>query len=542
MPPPRLPGSSPYFTACDLAPLLGRCNSLKQLLQIHSFLVTRGLLNLGCDSVLGGLIGAASSLGFSNYAQLIFTHKPNPTTCLSNAIINSLSQEGSPGKAVIEFSRIRASGLRPDSYSFPFALRAAARLPGVEPGRQVHCQAIGSGFAYDVHVATALVQFYSASERVCDARKVFEEMSSWEFLPLWNAMVAGFVRAGEADSAAELFERMPMRDVISWTTLIAGFSQLSRPREAVKIFRRMQLEGPKPDEIAMSALISACAELGTLGLGEWARSYTIKSGLQWTIPLNNALIDMYAKSGRINEAVRVFEGMKRKTIISWTTMIAGLALNGMGREALEMFNQMEQAQVSPNAVTFLAVLSGCCHSRLVEAGFWVFEMMRHKYSIEPRVEHFGCMVDLLGRAGLLHGAVEMLKSMPFKPNAAIWGSLLAAARMHGDIDLAERALERLVELEPENSGNFALLSNLYAGLGRWNDSRMVRKELRDIGTKKKPAWSSIEVDGEVHEFVTEDVSHALSGIIYGVQSEINGQLEVAVDMEAGDDGCDESWG
>lgn len=529
---------SPYFTARDLAPLLGRCSSLSQLLQVHSFIVTRGLLDQDGGALLGTLIGAGSSLGFYDYAQLIFTHKPNPSTCLSNAIINTLSRAGYPADAVLEFSRIRASGLRPDSYSFPFALRAAARLPGVEPGRQVHCQAIGAGFGSDVHVATALVQFYSASGRLSDARRVFEEMSSSGFLPLWNAMVAGFVTAGEADFAAELFERMPVRDVISWTTLIAGFSQLKRPKEAIEIFRRMQLEGPNPDEIAMSALLSACAELGTLELGERACGYIIKYGLRWTTPINNALIDMYAKSGKIDEAVQVFEGMKRKSVISWTTMIAGLAVNGMGREALEMFNRMERSQVPPNEVTFLAVLSGCCHSRLVESGFQIFKMMRSKYSIEPKIGHFGCMIDLLGRGGLLQGAVEMLENMPFEANAAIWGSLLAAARTHGDIDLARRTLERLVVLEPENSGNFALLSNLYAGVGRWDDSGMVRKALRDIETKKKPGWSSIELDGEVHEFMAEDGSHGLSGILYEVQSQINGQLKAA-----GNDECDggECW-
>ncbi|KAK4791396.1 hypothetical protein SAY86_031809 [Trapa natans] len=540
MQPPLLTGTSPYLTARDLAALLGCCSSLKQLLQVHSFIVTRGHLDRNRDALVGILIGIASSLGYTDYSQMIFNRYPVPTTGLSNAIINSLSWAGSPREAVFEFSRIRSSGLRPDSYSFPFALRAAARLPGVEPGRQVHCQAIGSGFTSDVHVATALVQFYSANGRVCDARKVFDEISSREFLPLWNAMLTGFVRAGEAHLAAELFERMRMRDVISWTTLMAGFSQLNMPKKSVTIFRRMQLEGPNPDEMAMSALISACAELGALELGEWARSYITLNGLRWTIPLSNALMDMYAKSGRMDKAVQIFEGMKRKTVVSWTTVIAGLALNGMGREALKMLDEMEQARVPPNEVTFLAVLSGCCHSKLVEEGFRVFEMMHDKYSIEPRIEHFGCMIDLLGRAGLLHGAVEMLESMPFEPNAAIWGSLLAAARTHGDTGLAERALERLVELEPKNGGNFALMSNLYAGLGMWGQSGSVRKALRDNGMKKEPAWSSIEMDGEVHEFVTEDGSHALSGIIYEVQSGINGQLKVAACEVDGE--CAESWG
>ncbi|OWM76319.1 pentatricopeptide repeat-containing protein At5g56310-like [Punica granatum] len=539
MPLPLLPRSSLHFAARELARLLRRCSSLKQLLQVHSFILTRGLLLQEDGALLGDLIGAASSLGFSDYAYLIFTHKAYPSTRLSNAIINSLSQGGSPRDAVLEFGRIRASGLQPDSYSFPFVLRAAARLPGIEPGRQVHCQAIGAGFDCDVHVATALVQFYSASGRISNARRAFDEMSSSGFLPLWNAMIAGLVRAGEANSAAEVFETMPARNVITWTTLIAGFSQLNRPKEAVEIFHRMQLEGPKPDEITMSALLSACAELGALELGEWARGYIGRSRLNWTIPLNNALIDMYSKSGKVDEAVRVFEGMKRKNIISWTTMIAGLSLNGMGKEALDMFNRMQQDQVLPNDITFIAVLSGCCHSGLVQTGFQVFEIMRSRYSMEPKIEHYGCMIDLLGRGGHLREAEDMLRSMPHKANAAIWGSLLAAARTHGDTGLAERALERLAELEPENSGNFALLSNLYAGLGRWKDAGMVRKVLRDMGTKKKRGWSSIELNGEVCEFMAEDGSHVQSGIIYEVLLKINGQLKVVGDVkEEGNDKFD----
>ncbi|KAM7528595.1 hypothetical protein LguiB_032005 [Lonicera macranthoides] len=277
----------------------------------------------------------------------------------------------------------------------------------------------------------------------------------------------------------------------------------------------------------MLAALSACAHLGALEVGEWIHNYVDTHGLRKTIPLQNALIDMYAKSGNIKKATEVFKSMKQRSVVTWTTIIAGLALNGLGSEALKMFSHMERAEIRPNHVTMLAVLSACSHVGLVETGCWYFNNMDLRYGIKPKIEHYGCMIDLLGRAGRLQEAVELLIRMPFEANGAIWGCLLAASRIHGNVYLGEMALQRLVKLEPHNSGNYSLLSNIYAAFGRWNEAGVLRKVMRDTGVKKIPGGSYIDVNDRVHEFSAGHISHPQSERIYELLFQINGELKMS---------------
>lgn len=311
--------------------------------------------------------------------------------------------------------------------------------------------------------------------------------------------------------------------------MISGYTQAHNPNEAIKLFRRMQLENVKPDEIAILAVLSACADLGALHLGEWIHNYIEKHKLSKIVPLYNSLIDMYAKSGNIRKALELFENMKHKTIITWTTMIAGLALHGLGKEALRVFSCMEKEdRVKPNEVTFIAILSACSHVGLVELGRDYFTSMRSRYGIEPKIEHYGCMIDLLGRAGHLQEAKEMVLRMPFEANAAIWGSLLAASTRCGDAELAEEALRHLTVLEPGHCGNYSLLSNTYASLGRWNESRMVRKVMQDAGVEKVPGVSFIEVNNIVYEFIAGDKLSIYFVDIYDVLHSLDGQIKIEI--------------
>lgn len=536
----------------ELVCLLKRCFNINHIHQTHAYIVLRGLDQH--NLLLSQFIDTTSSLGFIEYAYSLFTHKANQpqltsddndTLYLYNTTIKALSRSRSPRfakQAIIVYNRIQLSGLRPDTYSFPFVLKAVVRLSELQCGRAVHSQAIATGLASEVNVVTALIQMYSSCGGcVCDARKLFDDGVGFirgDVVVMWNAMVAGYVKIGGLENARDLFEKMPQRNVISWTALIAGYAQNNRPDDAINVFRRMQIdENVEPDEIAMLAVLSACADLGALELGEWIHNYVEKLGLNKNIiPLRNALIDMYAKSGNITKALQVFETMKHRSIITWTTIIAGLALHGLGREALDMFFRMERARVKPNEVTFIAILSACTHVGLVEMGRWYFNNMESKYGIEPRIEHYGCMVDLLGRSGYLQEALELVKRMPFEPNAAIWGSLLAASNVHCDAELGEHALLHLLQLEPHNSGNYALLSNIYATLGRWNDSGMVRKVMRDTGVKKMPGWSFIEVSNRVHEFIAGEKSHPQFNGIYEILVNINGHLKMVGHVQKGGGG------
>ncbi|KAK7857568.1 pentatricopeptide repeat-containing protein [Quercus suber] len=477
----------------ELVCLLKRCSNISHIHQTHAYLVLRGLDQH--NLLLSQFIDTTSSLGFIEYAYSLFTHKTkqpqltsddNDTLYLYNTTIKALSRSRSPRfskQAIIVYNRIQLSGLRPDTYSFPFVLKAVVRLSELQCGRAVHSQAIATGLASEVNVVTALIQMYSSCGDV--------------FVML----------IGDLENARDLFEKMPQRNVISWTALIAGYAQNNRPDDAINVFRRMQIdENVEPDEIAMLAVLSACADLGALELGEWIHNYVEKLGLNKNIiPLRNALIDMYTKSGNITKALQVFETMKHKSIITWTTIIAGLALHGLGREALDMFFRMERARVKPNEVTFITVLSACTHVGLVEMGRWYFNNMESKYGIEPRIEHYGCMVDLLGRSGYLQEALELVKQMPFEPNAAIWGLFL---------------------LPPM----FTVM------LSRWNDSGMVRKVMRDTGVKKMPGGSFIEVSNRVHEFIAGEKSHPQFNGIYEILVNINGHLKMVGHVQKGGGG------
>ncbi|GKC38633.1 pentatricopeptide repeat-containing protein, partial [Tanacetum coccineum] len=278
---------------------------------------------------------------------------------------------------------------------------------------------------------------YGSFECVKDARTVFDGICVRD-VAVWNAMVSGYCKVGEFEKARALFEAMEEKNVVSWTALIAGYAQGNKACEAVEVFRRMRVDGVKPDEVTMVAVLSACAQLGALELGEWVHGCIDEYNLRKSMSLSNALIDMYAKSGNIKKAMDVFENMKDRCVVTWSTVIAGLALH---------------------------VISACSHSGFVEPGRWYFSNLLPRYGIKPRIRHYGCMIDLLGRSGCISEAQELLKQMPFEPNAAIWGSLLAASRLYGNVELGENALEQLVKLKPNNSGNFSLLSNIYAAEG-----------------------------------------------------------------------------
>ncbi|RWW66191.1 hypothetical protein BHE74_00026452 [Ensete ventricosum] len=516
-----LPASIPLP---HLLSLLSRCSTFGHIAQTHAFMIARGLP--GDNLFLAKFLHACSSLGFRDHALLAFDRAERPDVYLLNTMIRCLCQTHSAEHAVALFSRIQGAGLRPDTYSFPFLLKAVAHLGMLDLGREVHGQITRLGLDADVHVSTALVVMYSNCGEVNDARKLFDGFQHRDVV-MWNAMMAGYVKVGDVDSARDVFEQMSERNVVSWTTVIAGFADAARSDEAITMFRRMQLEGGiEPDEVALLAVLSACANLGALDLGEWIHSFIGKHGLYKTIPLMNALIDMYAKSGNIHKALEVFEDMKQRSVVTWTTLMAGFASHGLGFEALELFHRMEREHVKPNDVTFLAVLSACSHVGLTDLGRWYFDHMYSKYMIKPRIQHYGCMIDLLGRAGCLREARDLVRRMPFEPNGAIWGALLAAARSHGDAELGELALRHLVEIEPHNSGNYILLSNIYAAHEMWDDVAKLRKMMKERGVMNVPGASSIEVDGAVHEFTSRDGSHPHFHRIYELLHEMSGHFKM----------------
>lgn len=386
------------------------------------------------------------------------------------------------------------ASIQPDTHTYPFLLKAIAKLTDVWQGQKIHSIAIRNGFESLVFVQNSLVHMYAA--------------------------------CGHAESAHKVFGLMPERDLVAWNCVINGFALNGRPNEALVLFRDMSLEGVDPDGFTMVSLLSACAELGALSLGTRVHVYMLKVGFTSNLHANNALLDLYAKCGSIRDAQQVFNEMEERNVVSWTSLLVGLAVNGFGDEALELFKELERERLVPSDITFVGVLYACSHCGMVDEGFNYFRRMEEKYGIVPKIEHHGCMIDLLGRAGLVKEAYEYIQSMPLQSNAVIWRTLLGACTIHGHLALGEVARTQLQQLEPGHSGDYVLLSNLYASERRWSDVQKVRKTMLSEGVRKTPGYSLVELGNRVYEFIMGDRSHQQSEEIYAMLAEITKLLRL----------------
>lgn len=347
------------------------------------------------------------------------------------------------------------------------------------------------------------------------ARELFDRMPE-KNVASWTMMVDGYIRNGDMNDARCLFEQMPKRNLVSWSTMIAGYAKSGQPNLALDLFKQFKETGIEPDETFILAIISTCTQLGVLDTAKGIITEYVENINFCSMQLVTSLIDMYAKCGSVDEALQVFEKAPMKDLVCYSTMIASLANHGRGRDAIALFNDMLRSDIKPDGVVFIGVLSACTHGGLVNEGKMFFKMMVQDFSVEPSERHYACMVDLLGRAGYIKEAYELIRTMSIEPHSAVWGALLAACRVHRNADLAEVAARRLFEIEPDNSGNYILLSNVYASLERWDDVARVRSMIREQRVRKTRGSSWIELDCVVHEFVMGDMSHFGSNITYAV--------------------------
>ncbi|KAH7862080.1 hypothetical protein Vadar_034524 [Vaccinium darrowii] len=365
---------------------------------------------------------------------------------------------------------------------------------------------------------------YMSFQCLEEARQVFDWMPHRDIVS-WTTLISGYSQWGCVDAASEVFELMPERNSVSWNAMIAAYVRSNRFQEAFALFDRMLSKEAVLDKYVAASMLSACTGLGAVNQGEWIRGYIDKNGIQLDSKLATAIIDMYCKCGYIEKAFEVFNGLAQKGISSWNSMIGGLALHGKGMAAIELLNEMERkAVVAPDYITFVNVLSACAHSGLVEEGRHYFRYMTEVHGIEPGSEHFGCMVDILGRAGMLEEARELINKMPMTPDASVLGALLGACRIHGEIELGVQIGKKVIELEPHNSGRYVLLANIYAKAGRWEDVARLRKLMNDRGVKKAPGFSMIELDGVVNEFIAGGRAHPQAQEIYAKVDEVLEQV------------------
>ncbi|XP_073059322.1 pentatricopeptide repeat-containing protein At1g74630-like [Primulina eburnea] len=497
-------------------------------------------------------------------------------TSLWNVMSKGYLDNDAYREAIALFGDMMRENVKPNCYTFPVVLKSCCKLLAFREGEEMHCLSLKFGFKTNTYVGTTLIEFYSDGGSVACAYRVFIEMVlrnvvSWtamilgyiangdlvsgrrlfDLAPerdvvLWNRIVSAYIECGDMVEAKRLFELMPDKDLISWNTLlngyakngdvercerlfeemqdrnifswnglIGGYAHNGRFVEVLGLFKRMLKENDvQPNDATLVNVLTACARLGALDFGKWVHIYAENNGYKTNIYVCNGLIEMYAKCGLVRSAVDVFRGMIKKDLVSWNTIINCLAVHSHGADALSLFNEMKYRGEKPDGITFIGILCACSHMGFVKDGLNYFQSMINEYSIIPQIEHFGCMVDLLARAGVLEHAVEFVQKMPIKPDSVIWSTLLAASRVHKNIKLAELSLQKLIELDPQNPANYVMLSNVYGEAKKWEDLARLKVALRDMGSKKQPGCSLIETEDEIFEFCAFDERHSRTEEIY----------------------------
>ncbi|KAL5081965.1 hypothetical protein RYX36_010386 [Vicia faba] len=457
-------------------------------------------------------------------------HKPptDPTVAWTSSISHHC-KNGHLLQAASEFTRMREAQVEPNNITLITLLSACAHRPSqttISFGATIHAHAFKHGFAInDVKVGTALIDMYAKSSRVDAARLVFDQMGVRNLVS-WNTMIDGYVKNGEIENALNLFDKLPTKNAVSWTVLIGGFLKRDCYEQALECFREMQIAGVAPDYVTIIAIIAACANLGALGLGLWIHRLVMKKEFRDNVRVLNSLIDMYARCGCIELARQVFNGMTQRNLVSWNSIIVGFAQNGLAGEALSFFHSMKKEGFEPNGVSYTGALTACSHAGLIDDGLKIFADMKRVCRVSPRIEHYGCIVDLYSRAGRLEEAWDVIEKMPMKPNEVVLGSLLAACRTLGDVELAEKVMKYLVELYPGGDSNYVLLSNIYATVGKWDGASKLRKAMKERGLQKKQGFSSIEIDSSIHKFVSGDKYHDENDNIYSTLELLSFELQL----------------
>ncbi|KAJ9190330.1 hypothetical protein P3X46_001546 [Hevea brasiliensis] len=449
--------------------------------------------------------------------------EPNLVTWTS--LMSSHARSGWLKETMELFDLIRMRGIEVSAEALAVVLSVCADLGVFYRGTVIHGFVIKGGFEDYSFVKNALLCVYGKHGDVNSANNLFLEMKN-KSIASWNALITSHADAGLCDEALEIFSQLERSEdcptlrpnVVSWSAVIDGFASQGRGGEALELFRRMQFAKVLANAVTISTILSVCAELPALHLGREIHGHVIRALMDNNILVENGLVNMYTKCGCLREGYMVFEKIEKRDLISWNSMITGYGMHGLGVKALETFDQMIKLAFKPDGVTFVAIISACGHAGLVPEGRRLFDQMLREYRIEPQMEHYACMVDLLGRAGLLQEASEIVKNMPLEPNACVWGALLNSCRMHNNTKVAGETASHIFSLNlRETTGNYMLLSNIYAASGRWKDSATVRASARVKGLRKYPGQSWIKVKKNVYIFSagnnTQKGLEKVSGIV-----------------------------
>ncbi|KAK9928960.1 hypothetical protein M0R45_026074 [Rubus argutus] len=499
--------------------LLSAALSVHQTKQAHAHLIVSGftantqlMAHLLCSLALS----TSSSPTSFHYSLSLYHSITFPTVFATNNMIRCFSNCPSPRHSLLLFSSMlrTSSYVKPNNHTFTFLLQTCSLASALAEGAQVHSHALKLGFADYVFVRNALIHFYCSCSRIECSKRVFDENAHCRDIVTWNSMLAAFVRDGQIGNARKVFDEMPERDVISWSTVISGYVQNGQLEQGLECFKEMRDKGMRLNEATLVSVLSASAQMGLLEQGRLVHSLVQSLNFPLTVSLGTALIDMYAKCGCIEQSRHLFQNMPRRDIWTWNVMICGLASHGLAKEALELFQRLINDGLCPANVTFIGVLGACSRAGLVTEGRYYFSLMTNKYGIEPEMEHYGCMVDLLGRAGFVDEAADMIEKMTVPPDPILWATLLGACKMHGSIKLGEKIGNKLIQLDPTHDGHYVQLASIYAKAKKWEDVVRVRRLMAERNTNKAAGWSLIEAQGKVHKFVAGDREHERSQEIY----------------------------
>jgi pentatricopeptide repeat protein len=479
-----------FLTLSSILKACSDCRDLDLGQQIHGYLIKTDLyLNPYAGS---GLVDLYAQCGLLVDSIKAFDSMSDRDLITWNALISGCSHNGKHEEALSYFCKMREDGFDIDRTTLSAILKTTATLEARNNTREIHVLAIKLGFLTDPHVVNGLINSYGKCSALKDAIKVFDECV--------------------------------IDDIIAFTSIMSILSQGHQGEEAIRIFTNMLRKNLKFDSFVLSSLLDTCSSLSAYEQGRQIHALVVKTRFMHDTFVENALLDMYAKCGSIEEATLAFNHISEKGVVPWSAMIGALARHGQGKAALDLFQKMVNQGIKANHVTMTSILYACSHAGLVDEGKRYFESMTETFGMEPTQEHYACMIDLLGRAGKLSEAKEFMNKLPFEANAKIWGSLLASARVHGDPGLGELAAQQLFDVEPDKPGSHILLANLYASSGMWDSAARTRQLMRKLKIKKEPAMSWIETKNEVHTFIAGDRNHARSREIYAKLEELGKEM------------------
>ncbi|VFQ58932.1 unnamed protein product [Cuscuta campestris] len=481
-------------TVVSILPACTAIGSLRAGKSIHCYVIRNGLESfVNVSTALVDMYAKCDSLGA---ARLVFDKMEFRTVVSWNAMIDGYAQSGNSDEALMLFEKMLNEGLKPTNVTVMAALHACAELGNLVFGRRIHEMIDQLKLSSDASIVNSLISMYSKCKR--------------------------------ADIASWLFETFSRKTLVTWNAMILGLAQNGQILEAMSLFCKMQLQNTKPDSFTLVSVATALAELSVLRQAKWIHGLAIRTCMDRNKFVITALVDMYAKCGAVHTARKLFDMMDDdREVITWNAMIDGYGTHGFGKEAIELFEEMPKRSTRPNDITFLCIISACSHSGFVEKGKHYFKVMKEEYGLNPLMDHYGAMVDLLGRAGHLDEAWDFIKEMPVKPAVNVFGAMLGACKIHKNVELGEEVADKLFELEPDDGGYYVLLANIYASASLWNKVAKARILMEKKGIRKNPGCSLVDLRNEVHSFYSGSTTHPQSKQIYAYLETLMERIKAA---------------